>query len=43
MQGSGENLPLALAIGAIQDNLRIAIITEFLEGLQEYVKAGLKK
>lgn len=36
-----ENLPLALAIGAIQDNLRIAIITEFLKGLQEYVKAGL--
>ena len=37
-----KNLPLALAIGAIQDNLRVAIITEFLEGLQEYVKAGLK-
>ena len=38
-----DNLSLALAIGAIQVDLRIAIITEFLEGLRECVKAGLKE
>lgn len=37
-----ENLPLALAIGAIQDDLKVAIITEFLKELQEYVKDGLQ-
>ena len=38
-----ENLDLALAVGAIQVDLRIAIITEFLEKLREYVQAGLKE
>ena len=38
-----DNLPLALAIGAIQENLRVAIITEFLEELWEYVKNGLQR
>ena len=38
-----ENLCLALAVGAIQVDLRIAIITEFLEELREYVKAGLER
>ena len=38
-----DNLPLALAIGAIQVDLRIAIITEFLEGLRECIKARLKE
>lgn len=38
-----ENLDLALVVGAIQVDLRIAIITEFLENLREYVQAGLKE
>lgn len=38
-----ENLPLALAIWAIQEDLRVAIITEFLEELREYVKNGLQR
>lgn len=38
-----ENLPLALAIGAIQDDLKVAIITEFLKELQKYVKDGLQR
>ena len=38
-----ENLPLALAVGAIQVDLRIAIITEFLEDLRECVQASLKE
>ena len=35
-----ENLPLALAIGAIQDDLKIAIITEFLKE-REFGLSGL--
>ena len=38
-----ENLLSALAIGAIQDGLKIAIITEFLEELREYVRNGLQR
>ena len=38
-----ENLPIALAIWAIQEDLRIEIITEFLKELQEYVKDGLQR
>lgn len=38
-----DNLPLVLAVGAIQEGLRIAIMTEFLEELREYVKAGLQR
>ena len=38
-----DNLPLALAVGAIQEDLRIAIMTEFLEELRECVKAGLQR
>ena len=38
-----ENLPSALAIWAIQEDLRVAIMTEFLEELRECVTAGLKK
>lgn len=38
-----ENLPIALAIWAIQEDLRIEIITEFLKELQKYVKDGLQR
>ena len=38
-----ENLPIALAIWAIQEDLRAEIITEFLKELQEYVKDGLQR
>ena len=36
-----ENLDLALAVGTIQVDLRIAIIAEFLENLRGYIQAGL--
>lgn len=38
-----DNLPLALAIGAIQVDLRIDIRIEFLAELQKCVKAGLQQ
>ncbi len=38
-----DNLPIALAIGAIQVDLKIAIMTEFLEELRECVKIGLQR
>ena len=38
-----DNLPIALAIWAIQEDLRIKIITEFLEELRDYIKADLRK
>ena len=38
-----DNLPIALAIWSIQEDLRNAIITEFLKELQEYVEDGLQQ
>ncbi|MCY3668048.1 MAG: hypothetical protein OXH81_20470 [Gemmatimonadetes bacterium] len=38
-----QNLPIALAIWSIQEDLRNAIITEFLTELQEYVENGLEQ
>ena len=38
-----DNLPLALAIGAIQVDMRIDIRIEFLAELQKCVKAGLQQ